>query len=46
MKSVSEGSVTSEEEVTLFNEGVNNDPDLFVVPDNVTITDISSPFGN
>ena len=46
MKSVSEGSVTSKEEVTLFNEGVNNDPGLFVVPDNVTITDINSPFGN
>jgi hypothetical protein len=46
MKSVSEGAVTSNEEVTLFNEGVNNDPGLFVVPDNVTITDVNSPFGN
>ena len=46
MKSVSEGSVSSNEEVTLFNEGVNNDPGLFIVPDNVTITDIGSPFGN
>lgn len=46
MQSVSEGMVTSNEEVTLFNEGVNNDPDLFVVPDNVTITNVASPFGN
>ncbi len=46
MKSVSEGAVSSNEEVTLFNEGVNNDSDLFVVPDNVTITDVGSPFGN
>jgi hypothetical protein len=46
MKSVSEGAVTSNEEVSLFNEGVDNDPDLFVPPDNVVITDVSSPFGN
>ena len=46
MKSVSEGAVTANEEVSLFNEGVDHDPDLFVVPDNVTITDVSSPFGN
>jgi len=46
MKSVSEGAVTSNEEVTLFNEGLDNDPGLFVVPDNVTITDVNSPFGN
>ena len=46
IKSVSEGAVTANEEVTLFNEGVDNDPDLFVVPDNVTITDVASPFGN
>ena len=46
MKSVSEGTVSSKEEVTLFNEGVDNDPGLFVPDDNVTITDISSPIGN
>jgi len=46
MKSVTEGAVASNEEVTLFNEGVNNDPDLFIVPDNVTITNVASPFGN
>ena len=46
MKSTSEGAVTSNEEVSLFNEGVDNDPGLFVPPDNVTITDVNSPFGN
>jgi hypothetical protein len=46
MKSTSEGAVTSNEEVSLFNEGVDHDPDLFVVDDNVTITDVTSPFGN
>ncbi len=46
MKSVSEGTIGTKEEVTLFNEGVNNNSDLFIPDDNVTITDISSPFGN
>jgi hypothetical protein len=46
MKSISEGTVIATEEVTLFNEGADNDPGLFVVPDNVTITDVSSPFGD
>jgi len=46
MKSVSEGTLTSNEEVNLFNEGADNDPDLFIPDDNVTITDISSLLGN
>ena len=46
MKSESEGAVTSNEVVTLFNEGADNDPDLFIPDDNVTITDIISPLGN
>lgn len=46
MKSVSEGTITTKEVVTLFNEGANNDPGLFIPDDNVTITDIISPIGN
>jgi len=46
MKSVSEGMVTSNEEVTLFIEDADNDPGLFVPPPNVTFSVISSPFGN
>ncbi len=46
MKSVSEGMVTSNEEVTLFIEDADNDPGLFVPDDNVTFTVVSSPFGN
>ena len=46
MKSISEGTVTNNEKVTLFNEGVNNDPGFFIPPNNVSITDVSSPVGN
>ena len=46
MKYVSEGTVITNEEVILFNEGVDNDPDLFIPDDNVSITDVSSMFGN
>jgi len=46
MKSVSEGMVTSNEEVTLFIEDADNDPGLFVPPTNVAFSVISSPFGN
>lgn len=46
MKSVSEGMVTSIEEVTLFIKDADNDPGLFVPPANVTFTVLSSPFGN
>ena len=46
MKSVSEGAISTKEEVTLFNEGVNNDPGLFIPDDNITITNINSPIGN
>jgi len=46
MKSVSEGMVTSTEEVTLFIEDADNDPILFVPDDNVTFTFVNLPFGN
>ena len=46
MKSVSEGMVTSIEEVTLFIEDADNDPGLFVKPTDVTFTSVSLPFGN
>ena len=46
MQSVSEGMVISKEGVNVFIEDADNDPDLFVVPDNVTITNVASPFGN
>ena len=46
MKSESEGAVTSNEVVTLFNEGADNDPGLFIPDKNFTMTDISSPLVN
>lgn len=46
MKSESEGTVTSNEVVALFNEGAENDPGLFIPDDNLIITDVSSPFDN
>ena len=45
MESVSEGAGTIvKEEVTKFEEGITVDPKLFLVPDDVDITEVQSPY--